>query len=274
MCPVGKFDGVLLVSDYDDTLYDLNLTVSPRNREAIARFTAQGGRFTVATGRAHGTFTPQISKEHLILNAPVVLSNGASIYDYGSDRPLVETRLPDSAPEDLAELARAIPEIGFEAYHGEDIYAYQPNQVTLNHMKRVGGGYTTCAIGEMPAPWTKVILEQDWPVLLRAQQWMLERMGERYEVIFSNRYLLEVTAKGATKGGMVAEIARRLSIAPEHVYCIGDNQNDIPMLAVSAIPFAPANCAPEVKDWGARVLCHCNDGAVAQAIEILEERYA
>ena len=30
---MGKFDGVLLVSDYDDTLYDLNLTVSDRNRQ-------------------------------------------------------------------------------------------------------------------------------------------------------------------------------------------------------------------------------------------------
>lgn len=172
---MGKFDGVLLVSDYDDTLYDMNLTVSPRNREAIGRFIAQGGRFTVATGRAHGTFTPQIAKEQLTLNAPVVLSNGASIYDYESDRPLVETRLPDTAPQDLAQLARAIPEIGFEAYHGEEIFAYQPNLVTENHMRRVGGGYTTCAIGEMPTPWTKVILEQDWPVLLRAQRWMLDR---------------------------------------------------------------------------------------------------
>lgn len=271
---MGKFDGVLLVSDYDDTLYDLNLTVSPRNREAIGRFIAQGGRFTVATGRAHGTFTPQIAKEQLTLNAPVVLSNGASIYDYESDRPLVETRLPDTAPQDLAQLARAIPEIGFEAYHGEEIFAYQPNLVTENHMRRVGGGYTTCAIEEMPTPWTKVILEQDWPVLLQAQRWMLDRFSDRYEVIFSNRYLLEVTVKGATKGGMVRRIAQRLGVAPEHVYCIGDNQNDIPMLAVSAIPFAPANCADEVKQWGARLLCHCNDGAVAQAIEILEERYA
>jgi hypothetical protein len=45
------------------------------------------------------------------------------------------------------------------------------------------------------------------------------------------------------------------------------------MLALSAIPFAPANCAQPVKDWGARVLGHCNDHAVAQAIEILDSIY-
>ena len=270
---MGKFDGVLLVSDYDDTLYDLNLTVSDRNRRAIEGFIARGGRFTVATGRAHRTFTPQIAKERIPFNAPVVLSNGASIYDYEQDRPLVETVLPDSAPEDLAGLAAAIPEIGFEAYHGESIYVYQANQVTRNHMDRVGGTFTQCEIMDMPTPWVKVILEQDWPVLLRAQRWLLDRYGDRYEAIFSNRYLLEVTAKGSTKGGMVARIAEHIGVSPHHVYCIGDNQNDIPMLALSAIPFAPANCAPEVKERGARILCHRNNGAVAQAIEILETRY-
>ena len=55
---MGKFDGVLLVSDFDDTLYGLDLRVCPRNIEALNYFIAQGGRFTVATGRAHTTFAP------------------------------------------------------------------------------------------------------------------------------------------------------------------------------------------------------------------------
>ena len=37
-----------------------------------------GGYFSIATGRAHRTFTPQIEKEGLVFNAPVVLSNGAA----------------------------------------------------------------------------------------------------------------------------------------------------------------------------------------------------
>ena len=72
---------------------------------------------------------------------------------------------------------------------------------------------------------------------------------------------------------MVARAAELLGIDLGHIYCIGDNQNDIPMLALSAIPFAPANCAPAVKEWGARVLNHCDDHAVAQAIEILDGIY-
>ena len=98
-----------------------------------------------------------------------------------------------------------------------------------------------------------------------------EELEEQYE---------RAVAQGAdpefvkyTKGGMTALLARKLGIDPAHIYCVGDNQNDIPMLEQSAIPFAPANCAQEVKDWGATILCHCDDGVIGDIVEILEQRY-
>lgn len=90
---MGKFDDVLFFSDYDDTLYSHHLEVSAENKAAIRYFIQEGGRFSIATGRAHRTFTPQIAKEGLEFNAPVVLSNGAAIYDYSQDRYLVRTQL-------------------------------------------------------------------------------------------------------------------------------------------------------------------------------------
>ena len=69
------------------------------------------------------------------------------------------------------------------------------------------------------------------------------------------------------------ELAEMLGVKREHIYCVGDNQNDIPMLAVSAQGFAPANCAKAVRDWGATVVCDCEDGAIADVIEILDKRY-
>ncbi len=270
---MGKFDGVLLYSDYDDTFYNLQLTVSPENKAAVRYFMDNGGRFSIATGRAHRTFTPQIQREGLEFNAPVVLSNGAAIYDYEADRYVVRTLLDDSVPERMAELCDLIPELGFEAYHGEDIYVHNPNQVTQIHLDRVGTPFTLSPIEEMPTPWNKVILEQDEPILKAAQAHILQNWGGCCEAIFSNRYLLEITAKGSNKGTMVAKAAELLGIHPHKVYCIGDNQNDIPMLALSAIPFAVGNCAQPVKDWGAHVLCHCDDHAVAQAIALLDAIY-
>lgn len=270
---MGKFDGVLLYTDYDDTLYNQNLTVSQENHRAIRYFMQEGGRFSIATGRAKRTFAPQIQREHLEFNAPVVVSNGAAIYDFQQDRYVVRSQLSPWARNHMAQLCTKFPELSFEAYHDEDIYVYNPNLVTYSHLKRVGVPYRECAIEDMPIPWVKVIVEQDHPMLAQAQQYLRACWGEDYEVIFSNPYLLEVTAKGANKGTMVSRVAQMLGIAPQHVYCMGDNQNDIPMLEISAIPFAPANCAQPVKDWGARLVGHTNDHAVAQVIDILDGIY-
>ena len=75
---MGKFDGVLLASDFDDTLYGSDYTVSEENVKALTYFTEEGGRFTVATGRAHATFAPVWKLSPI--NAPVVLSNGSALY--------------------------------------------------------------------------------------------------------------------------------------------------------------------------------------------------
>ncbi len=218
---MAKFDGVLFVTDYDDTLYDLTLSVSEENRAAIRYFIENGGRFSIATGRAYTTFTPQIEKEHLLFNAPVVLSNGAAIYDYQAERYIERTLLHEDAPARLLELCRRFPDLAFEAYHGDDIYVHNPNLVTMTHLDRVGSPYTACPIPDMPVPWNKIIMEQEESYLKGVQTELLSRWGEDFEAIFSNRYLLEVTRKGSNKGTMVAKVAALLGIARENLYCMG-----------------------------------------------------
>ena len=115
---MGKFDGILLASDFDDTLYTEDLRIPARNLEAIRYFTGEGGYFTVSTGRAHRTFAPHAPL--IPMNAPAVLSNGAAIYDFRADRVLEQTHLPDTAPADLAAVMEVFPtlslwyESGFE----------------------------------------------------------------------------------------------------------------------------------------------------------------
>ena len=86
---MGKFNGVLIASDYDNTLvYTENALkglepmpdLLPENREAIEYFMAQGGVFSVATGRALPAF--DTVREGLPMNGPTILFNGAAIYDF------------------------------------------------------------------------------------------------------------------------------------------------------------------------------------------------
>ena len=47
-----KYSGYFLITDLDGTLLNTNKEISPTNQKALAEFTAQGGRFSVATGRS------------------------------------------------------------------------------------------------------------------------------------------------------------------------------------------------------------------------------
>lgn len=100
---MGKFDGVLLASDFDNTLIyteEALRTGAPvpplpeRNREALAYFMAQGGRFAVSTGRALAAFLKYV--DLVPMNAPGVVCNGAAIYDFEKGEYL-ETAMLDKA---------------------------------------------------------------------------------------------------------------------------------------------------------------------------------
>lgn len=268
---MGKFDGVLLCTDYDDTFCTATGAVPRANQEAVAYFKEQGGLFTVATGRAHNTFAPHV---HLAgINAPAVLSNGSQLYDFDLDEMLVDVCLPRSCREELGPLRAAFSGMGMEAYHEGKMYIVGRNAWVDRHIAKVKVTGEETPVGAIPLPWGKAIFMAEHHDLLSVQGHILTRWGEKYEAIFSNPHMLEITAKGCNKGGMVLELARRLGIEKKNIYCVGDNQNDLPMLAVSAIPFAPANCAPEVRDWGARLLCHCEEGTIAALIAELDKIY-
>ena len=68
-------------------------------------------------------------------------------------------------------------------------------------------------------------------------------------------------------------LAEHLHIGLDHVYCVGDEANDLPMLRLAAEGFAPANCIPAVRDSGATIVSHALDGALADVVEILEQKY-
>jgi Cof subfamily protein (haloacid dehalogenase superfamily) len=236
---LGKFSGVLLATDYDETLYGSNLGISLENRAAIEYFISEGGHFTVSTGRSYRNFAIQMKRESLPINTPAILSNGANIFDFQKEKMLYESLIRPEVIQDLANVCTLFPSLGFEAYCREEVYVHNPNAVTERHLSRAGLTGTCIPILDMPVPWTKAILQhEDHALLLEVQKYLSHHWKEHYEVIFSNAVLLELTAKGSHKGSAVLWLADYLGVLRQHIYCIGNGQNDIPMLEVSAVAFA------------------------------------
>lgn len=280
---MGKFTGVLLASDFDNTLVYTEPAMrsgapipplSENNQTALEYFIAEGGRFAIATGRALAAFIKQA--DMLPLNAPGVICNGAALYDFERAQYLETIMLEGKIRERGQSVLDQFPDVALEAYHIENvIYAVQPNEVTREHEHITKVSVTEApSLLEVPLPLGKLLFEAEHDRLeqvkesLETQDW-----SEEYEIIFSTPKLLEVTAKGANKGAMVRCLANHLGISMEHVYCVGDEANDLSMLSVAAEGFAPKNCSAAVRESGATIVCHCAEGALAEVIAILDQRY-
>ncbi len=281
---MGKFDGVLLASDFDNTLLyteeslRTGAPVPPlpeRNREALEYFCAQGGRFAIATGRALPAFLRHAGD--VPMNAPGVVCNGAAIYDFEKGEYL-EAAMLDAAARDRGQaVLDRFPGVAVEAYHIDNvIHVVRPNEISRQHEHMTHVELTEApSLPEVPLPLGKLLFEADHGTLEQVLAFLTEQgWAEDYELIFSVSHLLEMTIKGASKGGMVRRLAARLGISMEHVYCAGDEANDLSMLQAAAEGFAPANASPAVLASGATVVCDVREGAIADIIGILDKRYS
>ena len=76
---MGRFSDVLLTVDFDRTLTAEDSSIPERNLEAIRYFMAEGGAFTVNTGRSLAM--SRCFFDRVPMNAPVLLYNGGAAYD-------------------------------------------------------------------------------------------------------------------------------------------------------------------------------------------------
>lgn len=281
---MGKFTGVLLASDFDNTLVYTQEALlsggsvpalSGGNRAALEYFMAEGGRFAVATGRALATFRRYAAD--LPMNAPCVLSCGAAIYDFSQEKYLEYLTLDAAAAAFAGEVLERFPTVALEIYYpSETIYAVRPNAISRNYRRPGISRVEVATLREVPQPIGTLLFVDQRETLEEVKAYLTERgCADRYELVFSAQILLEFTAKGADKGNMVRRLAEMLDISMEHVYCVGDEANDLPMLSIAAQGFAPANCVDAVRSSGlATIVADARQDALAEVIAILDKKYA
>lgn len=103
------FKGMLLVSDIDGTLTELT-EIPQNNIEAINRFIALGGTFTLCTGRpkcALAEILPQLK-----VTAPIITINGGYVYSPQDDTVLFGAELPESVRDFVFALLGRFDQVG------------------------------------------------------------------------------------------------------------------------------------------------------------------
>ena len=116
---------VILFSDMDGTLLTRKKEITQKDLDAIKRFTSLGGKFTVATGRTVQTFEQY--RDMLDINIPIILFNGALIYDYSTKDTLYMNSLPENAKDIALEILENMPEAGGEVLKADGTYVFRNN---------------------------------------------------------------------------------------------------------------------------------------------------
>lgn len=263
-----KFKKVLLASDFDGTLKDDNGVITPDVKSAIADFMAQGGLFTVCTGRIYQGFH-LYSPEYI--NAPVLLGNGAMAYDYKNEKVIFNDALGEECYPAVNEVLKAFPDISIEFYNFDCVCAINLNEHSEQHFTSQGIDFKIVERCEdAPLPWTKVMIAAHGHS--KEVQSILEKHKEINFLRTTGNYV-EILKKGVDKGTGLLKLAEALGCKPEDTYAAGDGYNDVEMLVASAGGFVPENGSQEALSVAKYVTRSNNDGCIAHAIEILNEIY-
>ncbi len=273
---MGKFDGILIFSDIDGTYIGSGEAHVPRNDEAVRRFTAEGGIFTIATGRMELNAPAVIPGLRELANFPAILSNGTCFYDFKKDEFMLDLFMkPESVKRLVTYAAHYAPEIGIRAtIPGGFVYPY-------DHPLLMRDRASSCTpMKELPlSEWDlsrvyKVVFRGESASVLVLKQDLETRFPEEFEIVLSGTRLLEVHRKGVSKGSAIELVRQALCErgTPKTIYCIGDYENDIEMLCAADVAACPLNALDKVKAISDVVLSDCNEGAIADLIEYIEAR--
>ena len=266
------FSDILLTVDFDRTLTGPDSRIPERNLEAIRWFMAQGGAFTLNTGRSTNTFRNYLRT--LPVNAPFLLYNGSACYEDGR---LTHCRIIDLPLWDtVLAVKEAFPELNVEIQAMDNHYLIEEKQSYFDLYRAMDWNYAMAKPGDDLGPFIKFAifgnsdnghlsgLFTEGPEVARFLQlrdFIMDRWGDKVDVFLAAPRILDVHAKGVSKGMAGRELQRRLG--KKILVCVGDAANDIPMLDDADYAFCPADGV--VADRYETV-CACAKGAVADVI--------
>lgn len=265
---MGKFDGILLLTDMDGTLLTSERNISSENLAALRYFMEQGGRFSVATGRSKPGMEHFL--EYLPINAPAVIYNGAVVYDFEAKCPVWQRPLGERGLLLNALVQAEFPGAGLETYEMDTAYALSDNPISRRHFEAVKMTWKLAGAEEVPQPWVDMLLLEREEILPEIKARIEEAFPGQYFLQYSDKEFLEVLHPEANKGSAALALCKQLGIKAENLYTIGDGRNDIQLLTCTPNAYAPANAEPEVLALCPRMLPHHNDHAIAALIAELD----
>ncbi|CAN5376110.1 Cof-type HAD-IIB family hydrolase [soil metagenome] len=258
----------LLVCDVDGTLVDKQKQLTPATIAAVARLHDAEMGFTIISARPCSGMLP--IAETLGIDAPMAAFNGGIVFRRDGSVASHVT-IDEGVARGVFELIRdaAVDRWVF----ADDLWYASTDQGAHVESERIASNQApivTTDFASLLDRADKITLVSDDAALLAGlTDRAMASFGDRATVAQSQTYYLDVTALAANKGDGVTALAAAFDVPLAQVAAIGDQANDLPMLARVGLSVAMGNGPEAVRHAAQHVTLGNDQDGVAHAIDTL-----
>jgi hypothetical protein len=256
----------LLALDVDGTLVDGSLQITLRTRQAIGAAIAGGVHVTLASGRLFHQV--RVFAKDLGIREPLICNQGALVIDPLSSELLYECTVPRPVADEFMTYVLAQ---GWDlcVYAREHLYAHAltPEVQVLIDLAPAGQEVRWLADLDESVELVQllVIVQPERAALVERS--LKERFGPRLSVVRSFSHFVEASNPAVSKGKGLAFLAERLGVSRAETMAIGDQDNDVAMIAWAGLGVAMGNASAACKAAADYVTADVSADGAAWAIE-------
>jgi len=263
----------LLALDLDGTIVNGSLQVSARTRDALRAALDSGVHVTLASGRPFaGT---RLFANDLGIREPLICHQGAIVRDPDSG----EVYLRRSLPRQLAhEFVDTVREHGWDLCLTLDDELYverlTPALLVLSDLSPVPTeAHVVADLKALPDNPLRLLVVVEADQASVVENLLQNRFAGRLLIVRSFARFVEATDLAASKGQALAFLAQKLGVTQAETMAIGDNDNDVDMVAWAGLGVAMGNGSTAVKAVANHITETIAEDGAALAIErfILEQ---
>jgi len=256
----------------DGTLLGKSAKLSSKSRESLNILIERGLNFSVATARLLDPVRQML--EGVDINVPVILMNGAVIYDLAEERYIKYNKIDTEVVASVINAAKTHLITGFmyELKDGELMTYHEtfpqapPSDYVVNRIEKYKSTQPTNGLSGVEHGSIIYFTFIDTQERLKTLHDSLDGLPGLNQTLYRNIYsensfFLEVFSSETSKYNAVMFLREKYGY--EMIVGFGDNHNDLPMFKACDVKIAVENATQEVKD-SADYICASNedDGVV------------
>lgn len=258
----------LLVTDIDGTLITYDGLLPERNIRAIDDYMEKGGKFTIATGRS--IQSARRYAEKIKPNAPVILLNGAMVYDYKNENVLYKAVLPCSGESIIKKVMHNFSDVGVGVHTTDRLFIVNSTPLTDDYILHEHTNAFKASVSGLPEEIMKIIFMAPEKRCDELQEYIISLSLGGVQCIRSSSIYFEILPDGLSKGTALEKLANALDIKMENTVAVGDYYNDIDLIRKASVGLAVENAVDQLKEVADFIVSDCAKGAVADAVEYME----